>query len=72
MKVHIMVGFNDAVELNPSTVDIIEGTAPSDKYYLFLDKKWQKFCKDHNFSPTKDANGKIYDLYLQLCAEGII
>lgn len=32
------------------------------------DKKWIKFCRD----PHKDYNTKIYDLYLRLCAEGII
>lgn len=36
------------------------------------DKKWIKFCREHNFHPHKDYNTKIYDLYLRLCAEGII
>ena len=34
--------------------------------------KWIDFCKEHHFHPVKDAYGKIYDLYLELCAEGMV
>lgn len=33
-------------------------------------RKDKKFCREHH--PHKDYNTKIYDLYLRLCAEGII
>lgn len=41
-------------------------------YNYRKDKKWIKFCREHNSHPHKDYNTKIYDLYLRLCAEGII
>lgn len=44
----------------------------SHAYNYRKDKKWIKFCREHNFHPHKDYNTKIYDLYLRLCAEGII
>lgn len=36
------------------------------------DPKWLQFCKDHRLTKRETTNPKWYDLYLQLCAEGII
>lgn len=35
------------------------------------DEKWLKFCKEHNFD-SRNTNGKYYDLYLRMCAEGLL
>lgn len=42
-------------------------------YSMFTDKKWLKFCKDHNLKgwDTSSAS-KWYHLYLMLCAEGLL
>lgn len=48
------------------------GEKDTHAYNYRKDKKWIKFCREHNFHPHKDYNTKIYDLYLRLCAEGII
>lgn len=74
MIIHIIQD-REVIEISLSSIPIIplkEGGLPEDKYYKHRDKKWIKFCKEHHFHPRKDANGKIYNLYLQLCAEGII
>lgn len=41
-------------------------------YKRSLDPKWTKFCKDHKLTKRDILNPKWYDLYLRLCAEGII
>lgn len=74
MIVHIIQD-REIVEISLSTIPLIPSKGArsfEDKYHKFRDEKWIKFCKEHRFHPTKDANGKIYNLYLQLCAEGII
>jgi len=68
---HIVVSFGEVVEINTSSLQIDTEEDKGD-YRVWKDKKWYKFCKDHNFHPIKDAYGRIYQLYLQLCAEGII
>lgn len=42
------------------------------EYHVWNDEKWKKFCKEHHFDYKNDVFGKIYDLYLRLCAEGMI
>lgn len=41
------------------------------KFDKYTEPKWVNFCKKHHFHPVKDAHGKIYELYLELCAEGL-
>ena len=72
MKLHIIVKYGEVMEVNPLTITIENQDKPEDKYYIHKDKKWKDFCKKHHFNPRTDVNGKIYRLYLDLCAEGII
>ena len=51
---------------------IVVDTSYDSEYFPWEDSKWKKFCKDHNFNYAQDSHGKIYDLYLQMCAEGMI
>ena len=74
MIVHIIQD-REIIEISLSTIPLVPSKGAKsfeDKYYKSRDEKWRKFCKEHHFHPHKDANGKIYRLYLQLCAEGII
>jgi hypothetical protein len=41
------------------------------EYFRFTDKKWLEFAKKHNLT-NADAYGKWYELYLQLCANGLL
>lgn len=64
------------IHIDKEEVTILEikivtlGEKDTHAYNYRKDKKWIKFCREHN--PHKDYNTKIYDLYLRLCAEGII
>ena len=69
MKVHVVYRAFEVWEI--SLTPLPEPECGS-KYNKLSDKKWRSFCKAHHFHPTKDANGKIYDLYLKLCAEGLV
>ena len=70
MKVHIVYKGYEVWEINLTSLPLESEGYPS-KYHKGEDKKWIKFCKEHHFHPIQDAEGKIYDLYLQLCAEGL-
>ena len=70
MVVHVQVGYNEYAMVNTSFRLVEKDT--NDKYYKHKDEKWRAFCKKHKFHPQKDANGKIYHLYLRLCAENLI
>lgn len=41
-------------------------------YKRSLDPKWIEFCKEHRLTKKDLLNPKWYDIYLRLCAEGII
>ena len=60
------------IHIDKEEVAILEIKIVAHAYNYRKDKKWIKFCREHNFHPHKDYNTKIYDLYLRLCAEGII
>lgn len=73
MLLRIRTGYFEVWEINPTSlsVSVEESSDFAEKYHKCKDRKWFKFCKEHNFNPYKDADGKIYDLYLRLCAEGL-
>lgn len=64
------------IHIDKEEVTILEikivtlGEKDTHAYNYRKDKKWIKFCRE--LHPHKDYNTKIYDLYLRLCAEGII
>lgn len=72
MKVTIKVSTYDVVEINIPVI-MQEECADNncDKYHSYADPKWKKFCRDHNFDSRKPW-GKVYDLYLRMCAEGML
>jgi hypothetical protein len=41
-------------------------------YKRSLDHKWIKFCKDNRLTKRESSSQKWYDMYLLLCAEGIL
>lgn len=41
-------------------------------YKRSLDPKWVKFCRKHRLNKKDLINPKWYDLYLRLCAEGML
>lgn len=43
----------------------------SGDYHITTDQKWLKFKRDHNLKVYDDLF-KWYDLYLRLCAEGLL
>lgn len=69
MKVTIQVTKWSAEEISISTtvIDVL-----SSRFNRVEDPKWVKFCKEHHFHPRKDLHTKYYDLYLRLCAEGML
>lgn len=69
MKVHIVYKGYEVWDINLTSLPIEPEECK--RYHIGTDKKWIKFCKEHHFHPIKDSRGKIYDLYLQLCAEGL-
>lgn len=71
MKVTIKLSMWDYIEVETTT---LKKELPSGNSYFRRaeEDKWVKFCKKHNFHPIHDAHGKIYDLYLELCAEGLV
>lgn len=71
LHLKVNIGY-EIVTINPFTLDIEEGNDDIERYHKSTDKKWINFCKEHGFHPIKDANNKIYDLYLQLCIEGLV
>lgn len=73
MKVHLIQN-GELLEFDTLTVHI-EVDSYDSNYEMFIPQeeyKWVQFCRAHNFSPTKDYGGKIYRLYLEMCAEGLI
>lgn len=72
MKVTIKVSLYDDVEVDITQPIVVDNDYINpDQYRTYMDKKWKKFCKEHNFDSRKPW-GKFYDLYLRLCAEGMI
>lgn len=69
---HLILDNKEIFEVNVLSLSIAQGNVEHDKYYKHLDEKWIKFCKEHNFNPHTDANNKVYRLYLDLCAEGLV
>lgn len=70
MKAIIRITMWESLEIE--TLTITREVPAEDHFCKFTEKKWIKFCKEHNFNPIKDCRGKIYELYLQLCAEGLV
>jgi hypothetical protein len=68
-KIVVRTSYYDYAELN---IPIITVQVGDSRFYRDREEKWIEFCKKHNFNPHKDAYGKIYDLYLELCAEGLV
>lgn len=71
MIVTIKVSNTDFIQIDTDNIEC-EPLEAETRYSKSSDKKWIKFCKDHNFNPIKDANGKIYDLYLDFCINHLI
>lgn len=74
MKVKIQYNWTEVWEINSESLPDPDMNAPMDvlPFYRWKDKKWIAFCKKHHFHPLKDAYGKIYDLYLRMCGEGLV
>ena len=71
-QLHLVISPLEVIEIKQIIILRDDSKSDDDKYNKFTDPKWIKFCKDHRFHYVKDSYGKIYELYLQLCAEGLI
>lgn len=69
MKVRIKVTYYEVEEVN---LDNIPAVGANEYSHPYKEEKWIKFCRKHNFNPWKDYYTKVYDLYLRLCAEGLV
>lgn len=70
LRVHIMHQ-GESIEINVHSINIsIE--EHTGEFIPWEEPKWRKFCKAHNFDRIKDYGGKIYRLYLDMCAEGML
>lgn len=72
MKRYIRITFSEVIEIDDQELIVPETpiVPTREKYHIWEDEKWKKFCKEHNFNHRE--YGKIYDLYLRLCAEGLV
>lgn len=64
MRVTIKVGG----EVFLSSLHIEVDGYSTDRYYWFRDAKYRAFLKEHNFT----HNMRVHELYLDLCAEGLL
>lgn len=73
MKVYL-IQHGELLEFDTLTIHI-EVTSYGSNYDRFVpqeEPKWVEFCRKHKFSPTRDYGSKVYRMYLEMCAEGLI
>lgn len=70
LKKQILISEEEVFEFEPAICVSLFSTEKGD-YSPLKDEKWLKFCKEHKFNPQNNK-GKIYDLYLRMCAEGML
>ena len=56
----------------PCCITVSEDYDAHSSFCKYTEPKWVEFCKEHHFDNVKDAHGKIYEMYLVYCAEGLI
>lgn len=71
MKVTIQITHYESDYIDFSIVHTRKCEEPK-HFHGWEEPKWVNFCKKHHFNPKKDYRSKIYHLYLQLCAEGMV
>lgn len=72
LRVHVM-SKGEAIEVNIHSINITLGANSSyERFIPWEEPKWIKFCKEHRFHPVKDYESKIYRMYLDMCAEGML
>lgn len=70
LRVHIMHQ-GESIEVNIHSINIsIEEHV--EEFIPWEEPKWIKFCNKHRFHPVNDYGGKIYRMYLEMCAEGLV
>lgn len=70
MKIYIEVESASGVENINVNLKILP-SGRCDNYISDFDPKFKKFQKDHGFS-FRDHDPRIFDLYLRLCAAGLL
>lgn len=72
-RVHIM-SKGESIEINIHSINVTLGSNASsyERFIPWEESKWVDFCKKHRFHPVKDYGGKIYRMYLDMCAEGLL
>lgn len=66
MVVNVQISFYEIEEVN--TIIHNMSTNGINRYHYSKDKKYMQFLKKHNFT----NNERVFDLYLRLCAEGLV
>lgn len=71
LKKQIIVSEEEIFEFDTPAICVSLFSSEKGDYSPLKDEKWLKFCKEHNFN-SKNVQGKIYNLYLEMCAEGML
>lgn len=71
LKKQIIVSEEEIFEFDAPAICVSLFSTEKGDYSPLKDEKWLKFCKEHRFNPQNNK-GKIYDLYLRMCAEGML
>ena len=71
LKKQILISEEEIFEFDAPSICVSMFSTEKGDYSPETDEKWLKFCKEHNFN-SKNTRGKIYNLYLEMCAEGML
>lgn len=73
LRVHVM-SKGESIEINIHSINISldANTSSYERFIPWEEPKWIDFCNKHRFHPVNDYGGKIYRMYLDMCAEGLL
>lgn len=71
LKKQILISEEEIFEFDTPSICVSMFSTEKGDYSPETDEKWLKFCKEHNFN-SKNTRGKVYNLYLEMCAEGML
>ena len=72
-KVHIIHrGELIEIDINSINTSLSANSSSYERFIPWEEQKWIDFCYKHKFHPVKDYGGKIYRMYLEMCAEGLV
>ena len=67
------IEIEEVVFISLETIDTnLANVCNSSSYSKDCDNKWRTFCKQHNLSKREQCDKRWFNLYLDLCAEGLL